>query len=430
MKIVYVILVVAILILIWRLNHPGDLRLHRKYIGRFIKDAQGQGPTHVSLVKLPVDQTLAIGVPEERVWYHLDACFRDGEQRSALVQVFYPLEELQAERERMNRPGVEDPDLAPPSMSMASADFSAKLKEDPFKELTKEEKVVAAKSAQVAGEIELLRVLGNDGVLFPTLLAHDEKRLITFTNPIGTKRLDDRLHELETAERVVLLEGLMQDLAAFHGKKEDVDLAALLPGAGHTQQNMMEALYGSLLVWLHSEGADADFIQAVLEAAAPLFITAEIEPGLRLLDSSPRAFFVRGQRARRPNWAGVRRDVSALDVIELVCDPAVGLSAEQEMHLFSVYLQAVRPINGADRPTAEDMRRLAVYFRMGLIGHMAGYASAAAAKESDYMGIKYWSEDSLAAAAANLLLYLRADAELQALYELLGGELRLLAHQA
>ncbi|HBK86030.1 MAG TPA: hypothetical protein DDZ53_08395, partial [Firmicutes bacterium] len=212
MKLLYLILVVTICLLAWRINNPGDLRLNRRYLARYLKDAQGNGPVKVSTRKLVVDRPS--GAPEERSFYNIEAEFVDTSRRSIMAQVVYPLEELHREREKKNLPGAQETDMMQGLTNMqGSSDVGARLKEDPFKDLAVEEKVTAAKVAMVKAEVDQLRLLSTRCELFPRLIAHDEQRLITITDSVGKQRLDDVWQELDAVAKQSLLEQLVQDLA-------------------------------------------------------------------------------------------------------------------------------------------------------------------------------------------------------------------------
>lgn len=420
MKLLYVILVFTIVLLAWRINHPGDLRLNRRYLRRYLKDTQGRGPVRLQTTKLPVDRSA--GAPEERAYYDIKAEFADASKRSVLVQIVYPLEELHKEREQRNLPGSEDSNMMQ-GLTESGADVGAKLKEDPFKDLAAEEKVTAAKVAMVNMEVDHLRMVSINCALFPRLIAHDEQRLITITEPVGKQRLDDAWQELDDATRQSLLAQLLQDIAVFHSRS--VDLAAiLLPGPSHSERAMREALYSSLENGLEMATMS---IQQAQAAAAPLYATAQLEKGARLANASPRGFFVKDGYARSFNWSGLRRDVSALDVVELVCDPALGLSAEQELDYLAVYLDKLQNSTDADteKLTLVDLRRLAIYFQLVLVGHLALFQRGPnAASSKSPLDIKHWPATSLSQVASKLLAHLQADDELQTLFDLLAPVLQ------
>ncbi len=422
MILLYVILVVTIILLAWRINHPGDLRLNRRYLARYLKDALGRGPVRLQTTKLPVDRPT--GAPEERAYYDIEAEFADESKRSVSVQIVYPLEELHQEREQRNLPSNGEASMMPGLTEMQSSfDVGARLKEDPFKDLATEEKVTAAKAAMVNREVDQLRTASVNGVVFPRLIAHDEQRLITITESVGKQRFDDVWQELDDAARRSMLLQLLQDIAVFHGRS--ADLAAILPpGPSHNERAMRESLYASLDNGLQLATAS---IQQALSAAGPLYATAQLEKGVRLANASPRGYFVRDGRARSFNWADLRRDVSALDVIELVCDPALGLSVEQEVESFTAYLDKLRENTDVDAetPTLVDLRRLAIYFQLVLVGHLALFQRGPNAVNSKSpLDIKHWPATSLSRVANKLLAHLQADDELRALLDLLAPVLR------
>ena len=413
MKLLYLILVVTICLLAWRINNPGDLRLNRRYLARYLKDAQGNGPVKVSTRKLVVDRPS--GAPEERSFYNIEAEFVDTSRRSIMAQVVYPLEELHREREKKNLPGAQETDMMQGLTNMqGSSDVGARLKEDPFKDLAVEEKVTAAKVAMVKAEVDQLRLLSTRCELFPRLIAHDEQRLITITDSVGKQRLDDVWQELDAVAKQSLLEQLVQDLAVFHSRSED--LIALVPsGPGYSEKSVREALRASLDTGLELEPIRTE---DVLAAAGPLYATAQLEQGLRLVNGSPRGFYVNGKRAKRLDWAGLRRDLPAFDVIELVCDPALGLSAEQEEHYFRVYLDKLQQLTEPDTtiPTVHDLRCLAIYYQIVLVGHLAHFKRIAkAASSKSPLDVKHWPTNSLQQVADKLLVHLQADGELKEL---------------
>ena len=107
----FVVLLVVSLIA-WRVISPGDVRLNRVYLRRYIKDSKGNGPKRLSVKRIPA--VIPAGQPEERVCYHIEALFADGSQQQLTAQVFYPLEAMQMERDKQQKPLVTD-DLNPTS---------------------------------------------------------------------------------------------------------------------------------------------------------------------------------------------------------------------------------------------------------------------------------------------------------------------------
>lgn len=406
MAILYALLLLFIIVLIWRINHPGDLRLNRAFIGRYVKDLKGRGPQRIQISRLPVNQPA--DQPEERVFYNVDAEFADGSKKSVLAQIIYPLEALQSQRK--SHPGVDD---MMESMSSGSAmqrgDYAERLKEDPFKDMVQEEKLLVAKTVQVNSEVGGLKRLNSIGVLFPRFIAHDEKRWITLTEGVGTRRLDDQLQQLDQAGRRELLQAVVGDLAIFHNSSKGL-IGCFPPGAGHTEKKIRDALQDSLANWelCGAPVSTTDFLE-ILDAARPLLETTQVETGLRLVDSSPRAFFLQGEKAERISWDGVREDVSAFDIIELVCDPAVGLSANDELQLFRYYLERRDLADDEKAELGRDLLRLAIYFRLVLLGYLARYRSAKLGRQG---GIKHWGTDALSVVVRNLRAEMAEDPEL------------------
>lgn len=418
MILLYILLVATIVLLAWRISHPGDLRLNRKYLARYLKDTEGRGP--VRLVTTKLMDASPQGPPEERVFYNVEAEFADTSRRTVLVQVFYPLEELMQEREKSSVPGSQDASLMSGTEMQHSSDLTAKLREDPYKDFTAEERATAEKSAMVNHEVECLSLVAKQSNLFPRLIAHDEQRLITITEAIGMERLDDVWQKLEQPAKMNLAAQLVCDLAKFHGCSGR--LAYLLPpGAGHGVRAVRDALSTTFDTGF---GVDQEQMQAILEAAGPLYATANLGKGLRLVDGSPRGYYVLGSRVRRLNWAGLRYDIPGLDVIELLCDPALGLSYEQEAELFKVYLQnlqlEIEPEPSLAIPSYEELSCLAIYFQIALIGHLTIFErSPEAANAENPLNIKHWPADSRRQTAIKLLSHLRANEELGELCELL-----------
>ncbi len=425
MAMLYAVLLVFIVLLIWRINHPGDLRLNRNFVGRYVKDLRGQGPTRLQVSRLALGPAGA-DQAEERVYYSMVAGFADGSKRPLLAQIVYPLESLQRERERNSRPGADEMMIDPSSspMAMQRGDYLERLKEDPFKDLTKEEQVLAAKKAQVDAELQGLRRLNQIGVFFPRLIAHDAKKLITLTEGVGTSRLDDLLQQSEQGGRLALLQSVLADLATFHDRGKD-SVGFFPPGAGHFEKKIRDELQNSLSSW-EKVGAPVsreEFFE-IIDAAEPLFRTTEAEIGLRLVDSSPRAFFMQGKTANRISWDGVRSDVSAFDAIELVCDPATGLGAEDELSLFQYYLSHRDLSESETAEYEQQMTRLAVYYRLVLLGYLCQYRAAKLDRQG---GIKYWGPGVISQAAARVMEEMASDPELAGLLERLRPALTIIS---
>lgn len=423
MEFLYVLAAAVTAVVVWRISHPGDMRINRTLIGRYVKDSQGRGPTSIRMTKLLVD--LKPGQPEERAFFDVVAEYKGG-KRDLLVQVFYPLEALQQKRDQEKKDNAQTFD--PMAGGTTMGDSLAYLKEDRFKDLAKEEKVTEQKRAMISSEIDLLKTVGQFGVLFPKLIAHDSKRFITLTEGVGNQRLDELLHT--DASKVNVLTSVLTDIARFHDRGMPIRYS-LEPGVGHSEQQIKQGITSSFSAW-GAVGVKFEQTEAleVMDALQPIIATSLIEPGPRLEDASPRSFFMHDGVARRVNWGGVRLDISAFDVVELVCDPAVGLSAEQELELFRHYAQS-RELSETERATLyTELVRLAVYFRLVLLGFLITYVQGIREAKTDRKkpaGIKYWDAKAVPQAIENVLAQMRSDQQLVKLANLLDGKLKAIA---
>lgn len=106
MGVVYLFIVLVVLFIVWRVLAPGDVRLNRVYLRRHLKDSKGNGPKGLTVKRIPL--VVPAGQPEEKVCYHVDATFADGSRQQLTAQVFYPLEALQLERDKQQKPLVTD----------------------------------------------------------------------------------------------------------------------------------------------------------------------------------------------------------------------------------------------------------------------------------------------------------------------------------
>ncbi len=133
---------------------------------------------------------------------------------------------------------------------------------------------------------------------------------------MGGKRLDTVLHESPPDVRLQLLQDVLVRLAVFHASS------------------------GSLSLDLPSKGT-----------------------GVRLADASPRALYVYNGVVRPLNYGQLKQDIVLLDVIELVCDPAVQLTPEEEFDLLKYYIRARFPAEDDQSAVLAELLRLAVHYR-------------------------------------------------------------------
>ncbi len=85
--------------------------------------------------------------------------------------------------------------------------------------------------------------------------------------------------------------------------------------------------------------------------------------GVRLADASPRALYVYNGVVRPLNYGQLKQDIVLLDVIELVCDPAVQLTPEEEFDLLKYYIRARFPAEDDQSAVLAELLRLAVHYR-------------------------------------------------------------------
>lgn len=421
---------VAVLFVV-RLSLPGDLRINKKYIGQFIKDAAGNGPTRISARKL--DILIPPGLPEERVYYSLEAAFADGSKREATVHVFYPLEVFHAEKEKNARASQQEEanmssmsDMSTPTMSSDVERF----REDPFKDLSEEERTKAAKEQELAAEIRQLGFLTLDRSVYPEIISFDQKRSIVITEPVGLERMDKLLLSQTPEQKEELLGGLVKDLAALHSQGE-VLAGLLMSGVAHSDAMILRQIMTSCELWSTlGVGFTPTETQSMLDALRPLYEGAVTSLGPKMGEASPRSFFVRDGVARSVEWGRARRDLSGLDLAELICDPVVQLSPDAEKRLLKSYVQA----SGFEDATADaellKLSRLLIYFRFVLIGYLITFRHALGTMSAERRRAferQMWPKDSLRQAVASLRRYLEDDSELAELRLIVDEKLERLA---
>ncbi|MBT9176747.1 MAG: hypothetical protein DDT20_01069 [Firmicutes bacterium] len=411
----YVLAAAAVALVVWRMRAPADLRINRRYLARFMTDSTGRGPRKVELVRIPV--WLKPSELEEHAYFHVEADFTDGSTQQVTVQILYPLESLQREREQQQKPLMaEDFNVMqnPARLGGHSQDDAAKFKEDPLRELTAERKLIEQKTAQFDREVEQLRCLNSCGNLFPRLIAYDRAQHIAILTPVGGKRLDTALHESPPDARLQLLQDVLVRLAVFHASSGSLPLD--LPSKGNHTEQVIRAQLANALPSLVSASvlAEQADVSELLVATAPIWSAGANFSGIRLADPSPRALYVYNGVVRPLNYGQLRRDITLLDAIELLCDPAVPLTPEEEFDLFKHYLSARFPAEDDQSAVLVELLRLAVYYRLVLAQHLAEYF-AVLERSHDKRGslsIPYWNNDARRRNLAALHFYLAHDSDL------------------
>ena len=356
------------------------------------------------------------------------------------AQVFYPLEALQTERDKQQKSMVTD-DLNPTTQlsgvpSTPHSDEINKLKEDPLKEINEEHRIVEHKTSILQAEVEQLRLLNQYTEFFPKLIHHDNKKHITLMEPVGPNRLDDLLNQKNVQDRVELLRAVVENLARFH-KEGQIVSDNLLPGMRHTEELIRSQISGAFqgFVLAGVELSEVDIHEAI-DAARVLIDISTAEVGPKLMDASPRAFFSHEGEVRPLDFGRVRNDISAIDIVELLCDPSTGISPEAELELYKHY-----SFSRFERVEEQELQtqilvRLGIYYRMVLSGflvmHFMSLAKAKAKSDSESgqrpaLDIKYWTPAVLPRAVESLKFFLARDAELAPLNEMLAPKLDELA---
>lgn len=425
------LIVLVVVLLVIRLSLPGDLRITKKYIGQFIKDSAGNGPKKMSTRKL--DILIPPGLPEERVYYDVQTEFADGSRREALIHIFYPLEVFHAEKEKNARASQQEEASASAMSDISAPTMSSDLerfREDPFKDLSAEEKTKAAKEQELSREVRQLGFLTLETSLYPKIIHFDAKRSVVVTEPVGAERLDRVLLSLSPGQKEELLGGVVQDLAAFHSQGEAL-AGLLMSGVAHSEGSILQQIMTSCELW---QAVGVGFAPAETQgmpgALRPIHEQASTLLGPKMGEASPRSFFVRGGVARSVEWGRARRDLSGLDVAELICDPVVQLEHEAEKRLLALYVNSrgLCPTDSARELVR--LTRLAMYYRFVLIGYLIAFIQSSGSMPSERRRAferQMWPKDSLKAAAVRLRAYLVEDEDLKDLAALIDEKLVRLA---
>lgn len=423
----YIFIALFAALIAWRVLTPADLRLNRVYLKKYLHDAKGNAPRSIRVKRIPT--VIPAGQPEEKLCYHIDALFADGSSQQIAAQIFYPLEALQMERDKAKKP-METDDFSPTgSLDYApkaqSAEDIERLKEDPLKDILAEHRAADEKIARLRAEVEQLRILNTYSDFFPQLIAHDDKKNITIMDPVGAERLDDVLQTLDSSQRVSVLQSAIESLAKFHDSSSDL-ARQLLPGMMHNEELVRSQINGAFEGFVLAGVPLTEVeIQEILDAARGLVELGNLEVGPKLFDGSPRALFVHGSTIRPVDFGRVRKDISLIDVVELLCDPSTHLSPEQELSLFEQYAQN-RQFFGDQTLLLSALLKLSVFYRLVLAGFLVKHQAAlkqASKEQASSMVIKYWDESALPWTVDNLRFFLARDVELAQLNVLLEPKL-------
>lgn len=430
---IYVALALAAVLAVFaiRLAMPGDLRVNKRYIGQFLQDSTGKGPVKIKSERL--DVLTPVGLPEERVYYNLEAEFQDGTKREVLVHIFYPLEVFYAEREKNSRAAQQDEanmssmtDISAPS---TSSDIE-RFREDPFKDLSEEEKTKQAKQRELAAEIRQLGLLTQEPSVYPEVLNFDMKLSIVIAEPVGTDRLDKVLLKSSADEQEMLLSNVVRTLARLHIQGEAV-AGLLMPGVAHSDAMILSQTMSACETWGQlGVGFTPTETQELLDAVRPLYEEAVTKLGPKMGEASPRSFFVRDGLSRSVEWGRARRDVSGLDLAELLGDPIVKIPLAAEKRLMALYIDELGiPPENREKELVKLMR-LATYYRFVLIGFLINSRQALtqmSAERRKSFERQLWPADALSFAILRLQEYLADDEGLADLRAVVSDKLERLA---
>jgi len=432
MGFLYVFAASVVLFIIWRIQAPGDARLNKMYFRQRLKDNQGRGPVRLNVTRIPT--MIPAGKPEEIVCYHVDAAFADGTSQQVTAQVFYPLEELIMEREKQKKPLVTD-DLNPMSQlntgpSAQSNNEIDKLKEDPLKEHIEEDKVIEQKTARLQAELAQLRLINEHTDFFPQFLSHDSKQHITLLQAVGAKRLDDLLRGANDEVKYELLGCLLERMCSFHNAGLELG-KQLLPGLSHTGELVRAQITGAF-EGFRLAGVEVSHyeVHEIIDAAQLLIEIDGDDEGPKLMDASPRAFFAHENTLRPLDFGRVRKDISSIDVVELLCDPSSAIEPSTEFALYKRYISARYKTSEMQALKLTSLIRLGIYYRLVLVGFLVKHFAAlqkAEGSQRDKMRIKYWETSVMPKVVKSLQFFLSQDSELVRLRTLLEPKLEELA---
>jgi len=399
--IIYALLAFIAILFLWRYLAPADIRLNRRFLGRYLKDHSGRGPSSLRAGKLAA--SLAPGQHEEKVNYAVKVNYADGSSKELLVQFFYPLEALQAERQRQKQ--LSEGSSGQMEMSVRQdhdqsvPDQARRLVGDPYGELREEAAHLEQRKAGYAAELSMLAKMNSFAPYFPELIAHDAKENVVLLSAVGSKRLDHILADSEPSRKETILKDLLAKMAMWHAKAGI--LAPYLPAGSALAPAQMRAQMEAALVLCQAGGEprlspdEHAKLMAVVERVAEV---GNAPKGIKMADASPRAFFASDARevdAKPIDFGRVRQDVSLLDVIEIVCDPAIGLGPDRERALFEHYLELRTKVEqGHDIEQGRKMLRLlAIYYRLMVLGYIN-------------LTVPYWTKESIFANKEALICYL------------------------
>lgn len=331
---------------VFSLASPIDRRLSKGYLMRILTKCFPDRAIQKNTIKIERFPTPeATPETEDRVFYGVTARDQADNVVRLTVQAYYPrvavdLKRLQEELEKTRpKDDMSSGQMRLPTQTMSGAFTYTESRIENQKKAEEEEQEVNKRINRYEQGIEALEAVGKISELIPRLYFYDKRRLFTFVEYSGGEILKQKVYQADWLDKQKYLTKAVTELATTHecGKH----LVGKLVPYYHHNYKLVISLLETALGTLPKGGRpiESEAVRHLVELYKPVasFIDNQAEKGLKLSNCSPYNLFVFEETIRLRDWEGIRRDVIALDLAELLRDPVTGISLEQERQMLDVY---------------------------------------------------------------------------------------------
>lgn len=367
-----------------KLAAPVDSRLSKRYVGKVLTIMEGKN-TKVKSLKVkslpPPEMTPEL---EDKAEFSLEIETSEGETLALLAQAYYPrtssdLKKIE-QQQKSGRPQEEEGELAYEGRTTGFGEQT--LLENTMRDqqsLEEEEKEVQVKLQRYEASIKALGDGYQVSKFIPKLHFYDKRKVIAFTEYIGNENLKAKIIDAPWELKKEYLSPIVTELAHTHVNGQEAQVK--LPYYYTHSYELLMGLVEEALSRIPNAGRAIDMQQwgELLPLFTPIasFVDNQAEKGFKLSNCSPYNLIVSSQTTVLRDWEGVRRDVIALDLVELLRDPVTNISLEEEQELLQVYIETrklLQPSFDASNYNKEYYL-VAAANSLSFAGHIAEYLS-------------------------------------------------------
>lgn len=333
------------LVVIYIVKMIGSARINKRFVLKLLQDIFPEKQFDAESITMNEMETFRFSTNiAEKTYTHVQAKTQDDELVELEIRCYNPEAEMEEEKYEASiknaRPKEDNINNPISGQGYAAGVEMAQNMLREQNKLEEEDRLIQAKIALHERDVKIVQHLNQHTTLFPTVYRYLTKKNVTCCAYTGKETLTAYILKADESQKQQYLENVVRALAQMHHYDQDV-LGEFVDKKILDADSYKVALERSMDNMVDAGLVRRETVRVIANEYYPIaqYVSQNAERGLRLKNCSSYELYVNQDRVTLRDWDGFSFDLKALNLAELLNDPACELTSDMQDHLLDVYVK-------------------------------------------------------------------------------------------